>query len=331
LIRDFGRLSMHFSQLVACGRPGRVAIARVAWWRRCAPNEKQKKALMRKLIPLACAILLGGCAIIVTPDSGDVRVQSVFNSEVVVGNGMLARDERAVGSLPGLEVGGAVQVDVRVGGAPSLLVEADSNLLPLIRTVPKGDRLVITTEGSYRTSNPVHITYTVPQLTDLRVSGSGRMNVTGLNGAPLRVRQSGAGRLELAGEVSGLDVHSSGAGRLDAEQLHARNANIEASGAGRVSVGDVRGDYASVSTSGAGEVTVAGAVRSLTARVSGSGTANLERLASEQADLKTSGAGDIRARVTHNLLAQTSGAGGITVVGNPAQRNVSGKRVKVLD
>lgn len=286
---------------------------------------------MRKLIPLACAALLGGCAIIVTPDGGDVRVHSAFSSDTVVGNGMPARDERAVGSLPGLEVSGAMQVDVRVGGAPSLVVEADSNLLHLIRTVPKGDKLVISTDGSYRTSNPVHITYTVPQLTDLRVSGSGRMTVAGLNGAPLRVRQSGSGAVDLAGDVSGLEVRASGAGRLDAERLHARNANIEASGVGQVSVGDVRGDYASVSISGAGMVSVAGAVRSLTAHVSGSGNASLERLASEQADLRTSGAGGISARVTHNVLAQTSGAGGIRVYGNPAQRNVSGRQVTVLD
>jgi hypothetical protein len=286
---------------------------------------------MRKLIPLACAALIGGCAIIVTPDGGDVHVHSAFSSETVIGNGMLARDERAVGAVPGLEVGGVMQVEVRVGGAPSLVVEADSNLLPLIRTVPKGDRLVISTVGSYRTSNPVRITYTVPQLTDLRVSGAGRMNVTGLNGAPLRVRQSGSGALELVGTVSGLEVHASGAGRLDAGQLHARNANIEASGAGRVTLGDVRGDYASVSSSGAGAVTIAGSVRSLTARVSGSGNASLDGLASEQADLKTSGAGGISARVTQNLLAQTSGAGAIKVVGNPAQRNVSGRHVQVTD
>jgi hypothetical protein len=34
-------------------------------------------------------------------------------------------------------------VDVRVGPATSLVVEADSNLLPLIRTDVRGDTLVI--------------------------------------------------------------------------------------------------------------------------------------------------------------------------------------------
>lgn len=286
---------------------------------------------MRKLIPLACAALLGGCAIVISPDGGDARVYSVFSSETVVGNGTPARDERIVGSLPGLEVGGAMQVDVRVGGAPMLVVEADSNLLPLIRTEAKGDRLVIATEGSYRTKNPVHITYTVPQLTELRVGGAGRMSVTGLNGAPLEVRQSGAGALELAGEVSNLEVRASGAGRLKAEHLHAGSARVVASGAGRVTIGDVRGEHASVASSGAGVVSVAGSVRSLTAHVSGSGSANLEALASEQADLKTSGAGGINARVTQNLLAQTSGSGAIRVYGNPVQRSVSGRRVTIYD
>jgi hypothetical protein len=35
--------------------------------------------------------------------------------------------------------------------------------------------------------------------------------------------------------------------------------------------------------------------------------------------------------VTQNLLAQTSGAGAIKVYGNPAQRNVSGRHVRMID
>jgi hypothetical protein len=156
---------------------------------------------MRKLIALACLAALGGC-VIVTPGPGVSYASSGFGADVVDGNGVTAREERQVASLAGLEVGGVAHVDVRVGPAPSLVVEADSNLLPLIRTDARGDRLVIGTEGAFRTRNPIHIIYTVPQLTDLHVGGAGRINVTGLNGAALKVRQGGSGAVELAGDAA---------------------------------------------------------------------------------------------------------------------------------
>jgi hypothetical protein len=285
---------------------------------------------MRKLIALACLAALGGC-VIVTPGPGVSYASSGFGSDVVLGNGVTAREERHVASVTGLEVGGVAHVDVRVGPAPSLVVEADSNLLPQIRTVVRGDRLVIGTEGAYRTRNPIHIIYTVPHLTDLHVGGAGRINVTGLNGAALKVRQGGSGAVELAGDVSRLDVDASGAGRFNGNSLHARSATLEASGSGRITVGDIQGDYANVNISGAGSVSAAGAVRALTVRVSGSGNANLDNLSSEQADLVSGGSGSIGARVTRVLLAQANGSGGVRVYGNPAQRNVSGRHVRMID
>jgi hypothetical protein len=285
---------------------------------------------MRHLIALACLAALGGC-VIVTPGPGVTYASSGFGFETVTGNGVTAREERPVAALSALEVGGVAHVDVRVGPAPSLVVEADSNLLPLIRTEARGDRLVVGTEGSYRTRNPIHIIYTVPQLTALRAGGAGHINVTGLSGAPLKVEQGGAGAVELSGDVARLDVLASGAGRFNAQNLRAGSATLEASGSGKVAVGEIRGEYANVNVSGAGSVTASGAVRTLTAHVSGSGNANLDHLSSERADLATSGSGSIGARVTQVLLAQANGSGGVRVYGNPAQRTISGRHVRIVD
>jgi len=286
---------------------------------------------MRTLLTLACVAALGGCAIIVTPGDGDFRVYSAFSNGTVVGNGIEARDERAVQGLQRLDVSGSMLVEVRVGPAPSLVVEADSNLLPLIRTEARGDALKIYSDGSWRTNNPIRITYTVPRLTELHKSGSGRMSVVGLEGAPLKVRKSGSGVLELAGQVAAFDAQMSGSGSIEAHNLRAANANIAVSGSGSMRVGEIRGEFANIGVSGSGDLQAAGTVQSLTARVNGSGSAILERLMSEQADLASKGSGSIRASVRQNLVATTGGSGGIRVYGNPAQRTISGKRVYLLD
>jgi hypothetical protein len=286
---------------------------------------------MRNLISLACLAALGGCAIIVNPNDGDFQVHTAFDSNnAVEGNGMSARDERIVGALPRLQVDGAMVVDVRVGAPSSLVVEADSNLLPLIHTDVRGDTLRVWTDR-VKNKNPIHIIYNVPTLTALKSNGSGRIITAGLNGAPLDVHLNGSGLVQLTGEVARLDVTVNGSGRVDASQVRANGAGLTINGSGSLMGGQVQGDNATVAVHGSGQVQAHGAVRALTVRVTGSGNADLDRLVSEQADLSSTGSGGISATVRQNLIAQGNASGSIRVHGNPVQRSISGKSVHLLD
>ncbi|TFW33780.1 head GIN domain-containing protein [Massilia horti] len=286
---------------------------------------------MRILSTFACLAALGGCAIVVTPNDGDFQVYTPFSSNAVEGNGVAARDVRAVGSLQGLEVRGNMVVDVRVGPAPSLTVEADSNLLPLIRTETVGDTLRVSSERPLRSRTPIRITYTVPRLADLQSSGSGRVMVAGLNGGALTVRSSGSGVTSLGGRVARLDARVSGSGGVDALGLESGSISLHGSGSGHMTVGRANGDYADIELTGSGRARASGAVRTLMVRVSGSGSVDLAGLSSQQADLAASGSGGITANVTQSLVAQTSGSGGVRVYGNPAQRTITGKSVHILN
>ncbi|MCS0592130.1 head GIN domain-containing protein [Massilia norwichensis] len=287
---------------------------------------------MRTLIAIACLAALGGCAIVVAPGAdGDYQVRTPFNNSVVDGDGIAGRDQRMIGTVNGLDVNGSIVVDVRVGPATSLVVEADSNLLPLVRTDVRGDILNIYTDRSYRSRNPVRVIYTVPRLTDLRQNGSGRIAVDGLAGAPLTLRRNGSGSVALSGRMASLEAENNGSGSVDAARLESASAKLAMTGSGRMEVGQVRGDYAIVSLSGSGQLRVGGAVRSLTARANGSGHLDLSRLTSDQADLSSSGSGGITANVQQSLIAQNGGSGGIRVYGNPGQRSVSGNHVQMLN
>jgi len=287
---------------------------------------------MRTLIAIACLAALGGCAIVVAPGAdGDYQVRTPFNNNTVDGDGIAGRDQRMVGTVNGLDVNGAIVVDVRVGPATSLVVEADSNLLPLVRTDVRGDTLNIYTDRSYRSRNPVHVIYTVPRLTDLRQNGSGRVTVEGLAGAPLTLRRNGSGSVALSGRVASLEAENNGSGSVDAGRLESASARLAMSGSGRMEIGQVRGDYAIVNLSGSGQLRVGGVVRSLTARANGSGHLDLAKLASDQADLASTGSGGITANVRQSLIAQNGGSGGIRVYGNPGQRSVSGNHVQMLN
>lgn len=289
---------------------------------------------MRTLVALACAVPLlavTGCAIIVAPHDGETRVHTAWSSNAKEGDGVAARDQRAIGALPALEVSGSLPVEVRVGPAPSLVVEADSNLLPLIRTETRGDTLRIYSEKSLRSKTALRIVYTTPRLLDVRASGATRVDVSGLNGAPLDVRRSGSSEVRLAGKVASLNARSSGSGLLDASGLQSDGIDASLSGSSRMRLGQTRADHARMELSGSSSLEASGEVRSLMARVSGSANADLTGLKTQDADLGASGAGGIRATVKQSLFARTSGSGGIRVYGHPAQRSITGDRVHLLD
>lgn len=289
---------------------------------------------MRTFIALASVASLAaltGCAIIVAPGDGDTRVHTAWSSDAKEGDGVAARDQRAIGALPALDVSGSLPVEVRVGPAPSLVVEADSNLLALIRTETQGDTLRIYSEKSLRSKTPLRIVYTVPRLSEVRASGATRVEVSDLNGAPLDVRKSGSSEVRLSGKVGSLNARSSGSGLLDATRLQADGLDATLSGSSRARLGQVNGDHARMELSGSSSLDASGVVRSLSARVSGSASIDLADLKAQDADLGASGSGGIRATVKQSLFARTSGSGGIRVYGHPAQRNITGDRVHLLD
>lgn len=286
---------------------------------------------MRTLIALASLAALTGCAIIVAPGDGDARVHTAWSTDSREGDGVAARDQRAITALPALDVSGSLPVEVRVGPAPSLVVEADSNLLPLIRTETQGDTLRIYSEKSLRSKTPLRIVYTTPRLSEVRASGATRVEVSELNGAPLDVKRSGSSEVRLAGKVGNLNARSSGSGLLDASRLQLEGIDATLSGSSRMRLGQVKGDHARMELSGSSSLDASGAVRSLSARVSGSANVDLADLRTEDADLGASGAGGIRATVKQSLFARTSGSGGIRVYGHPAQRSITGDRVHLLD
>jgi hypothetical protein len=291
---------------------------------------------MRPLFALTvfAAAALTGCAIVVAPGAGgegDVSLHTVFSKDTVVGDGKIAQERRTVAAgLTELDMSGPLQVDVRVGAAPSLQVEGDSNLLPLIRTETRGAALRVWIEGSVRSANGLRIVYTTPGLAQISASGSGRLVASGFDGGALTMSKTGSGASQLSGRVGSLNLQMSGSGSVNASALESGNTNLTLSGSGHLNMGQVKADAFNARVNGSGDLLASGTATNVNARVAGSGGINLMALSAERADLATSGSGDISARVRQALVAQTNGSGSITVYGDPAQRSISGKHVHIV-
>ncbi len=288
---------------------------------------------MRTLLTLTlvAAAALAGCAVIVAPNDGNVALRTIFSQDAVIGDGKVMLERRTVAAnLTEFDMSGPLQVELRVGPAASLQVEADSNLLPLVRTESSGSALRVWVQGSVRTNHGLRVIYTTPQLSQVRASGSGRLVASGFDGGALTLTKSGSGESQLSGKVGSLNMQLSGSGTVNASALQSGDANLELSGSGKLNMGQVKANALNVKVHGSGDLLASGAATNVNARVSGSGGVNLMAVASDRADLATNGSGEISARARQSLVAQTNGSGSITVYGDPAQRTISGKHVHVV-
>ncbi|MFC0350472.1 GIN domain-containing protein [Undibacterium danionis] len=286
---------------------------------------------MRTIFALCSILAFSGCAIIIAPDGNDARFESAWSSNAVKGNGEVTSDKRPVTGLTSLNISGPLQVEVRVGGTASLEIIGDSNLVGLVQAQVTGNSQKIWMDDKFSSTNPIRVVYTVPVLEDVNSNGSGRLMINGLNGGNFNLRNNGSRTVVLEGRVTQLDISSMGSGKINAVNLQSQDTKVRVQGSGSLNLGQVNGNELNVTVHGSGSVNASGNVRNLTAQTHGSGSAELSAVKSLTADLSTYGSGDVSAAVSQNVIAQTTGSGHVTIYGNPAQRNVNGKRVNFIN
>lgn len=205
-----------------------------------------------------------------------------------VGSGNVVSERRDVGDFEEVTLSGVGHVHITQTGTESLTIEAEDNILPLLTSEVHGRTLKLGTEpGShFSPTKPIRFTLTVKDLSAVRISGAGDLEIPALGTPSLRLEISGAGNITVTG--------------LAAERVD-------------------------VSLSGAGNATCAGEVRSEEIRISGAGSYHAEDLASTTARASISGAGSAHLRVSERLDAHVSGVGSVTYRGQPSvQKSVSG-------
>ncbi len=222
-----------------------------------------------------------------------VSTSSCMYLNGVDGNGDVQKENRDVSGFDAIRVGGAFEVILTQGNSESLVVEADANLMPLIRTEVRNHVLIIDTEKNIRNAEDLNLYITFKTLKNLRLSGavevksennirtdalriegSGASEVTlDLITDELSCEFSGACEINLSGSAATCDINLTGASEVDAYDFEIGTLDIEISGAGDADV-NVTGD--------------------LRARVSGAGTVRYK--GNPRVDSYTSGAGSVKKR-----------------------------------
>lgn len=186
------------------------------------------------------------------------------------GSGNLTTEKREVSDFTGIDVSGAFQVEITAQKDFAIEVEADDNLVPLIKTEVRGGVLHIESDGRLSTENGLKIRISAPDINDIDASGAAKINATGIGNDRLQVHTSGASKINLSGETTELSIDVSGASKIEAENLKAVNVEVDASGASNVSVwstGELRTE-----ASGASKIVYGGQPANVIKNTSGAGS-----------------------------------------------------------
>ena len=192
----------------------------------------------------------------------------------VKGNGNVVKQEREIQPFSKLKIGGVLNVYLSQGDTESLTIEADENLLDMIETINRGDKLTIRLkEGiEIKKAKQKNIYLTLKNIDDLEIGGVVNVETTtplqvtnldveigGVSNTDLDLRcetltadAQMVGTLTLRGEVQEADIKNAGVGNLKAYDLKVDRLTIKNSGVGSAEV--YAQDEISITASGVGSV-----------------------------------------------------------------------------
>ncbi|MCK5086556.1 MAG: DUF2807 domain-containing protein [Melioribacteraceae bacterium] len=191
-------------------------------------------------------------------------------SNGIKGNGEVVKETRAISEFSKLDVSGVFDVTVNLGAEPSLVIEAEENLLKYIITKNKGDKLILDTKKNINPQKPLKVYITTYSMDDLDASGACNVTIEKINSASFNADISGACNVELSGETKSFSADVSGAINLEADKLKAEKVNVDASGAASAEVYASESLYADAS--GASNIKFSGNPTDVKSDVSGAGS-----------------------------------------------------------
>jgi len=230
---------------------------------------------MTKQIALGLAVCVGlsltGC--IFDDDDG-----GIFNC--VEGQGPIVSQSFDLPSFSGVDLEIDADVYITQGGEQEVIVEGQENILDQLELTISSDTWEIDLDGCTRYDDPLKIYITLPEVTYLRIDGSGDMiseNI--IEGDDILLRISGSGDMDL-----GLNMD----------------------------------DKVEAKISGSGTIFLEGEAKKTDFQISGSGDYQTFNLETDKCDIKISGSGDAEVFVNDDLDVKISGSGDVLYRGNPA-------------
>lgn len=205
-----------------------------------------------------------------------------------------------------VKLDGAIDLKLRQGAVPSLVITGDKKWLDKTTTIQSGDTLNIDTEmrGLKMHHLPgLRAELTLPQLREVSSESVGSTEIRGFSGDEIDLVLDGAGSMKM--------------------NCNYRMVNASLGGVGSMHIAGIDAEGIDVHLRGAGYVTLVGRSKWLKAELGGLGGLDAEKFSVESVNLELSGLGNATVNAKTNANLNLSGMGSVTVYGKPLNRTVS--------
>lgn len=189
--------------------------------------------------------------------------------KAIEGSGKLETRTLDVGDFTKIDLGGAFDVEITVGGKTRVEVTIDDNLWENLEADVRKGELALDWKKNCRPDEGCRVSIVTPSLAEFSLHGAGDVVIHDITGPSFGLKLRGAGNVSLSGKVDDLEIMITGAGNCDADRLQATDAKVVISGVGDCDLHAVGSLDAAVS--GVGSVTYRGDPEVRRAAVSGMG------------------------------------------------------------
>jgi hypothetical protein len=190
----------------------------------------------------------------------------------IAGSGNRKTEKRELKSFNAIDTSGGYEINITCQKPASFEIEADDNILPLIKTEVRDGVLFVTNDKDYHSSKSPALRITMPELNSFSSSGASEVKIADANSGDLKLASTGADSIEAAGKAKSVTISTTGAGNVDTSKLTTEKAKVEISGAANVDV--YASEQLDVTVSGVGSVTYRGNPKVVNKNVSGVGSVN---------------------------------------------------------
>jgi len=211
------------------------------------------------------------------------------------GNGIIIEEQREINPFSGIISEGDFDIIIIIDTINKVIVEADDNLLPYIRTYIRNEKLIVdnTTNRCLRTSDgrPIKVTVHMPALYYICLEGSGVIYCDYLIYVDqIRIELTGSGLIDLR-DIDALEVDAliTGSGEIELWGI-CEEGDFDITGSGKIKTFHLEQDYCTANISGSGDMYVF-VYDLLDANISGSG--NIFYKGNPHINLRISGTGSV--------------------------------------
>ncbi|GAB4300315.1 MAG: head GIN domain-containing protein [Marinilabiliales bacterium] len=198
---------------------------------------------MRAIIYFLTAMILSSCFHTLNP--------------CIQGNGNYLSENRQINSFSEVHVNSDFNVFIVEDSLNSLRVTAEENILPYVKTVVKGNTLIVEKANNrcLRNNKPINIYISATGINDIKLSGSGFINFENITNNYINIDLSGSG--DIVGNLTAgdLDVKISGSGEISLKGF-CNNSNMKISGSGNIRSYNMEQNNCFADISGSGDIYV---------------------------------------------------------------------------